>query len=468
MDKDGFEDNDQFYEGNVTIDRSEIDFTANFRLRFRSEASSSRDNLLIDDINFFGRREDITSKPSTSLVPTLSIMPTFVPSDSPSRIPTQSPFKTEEVTITFDDFEDGIGNYEAGPINAGLFDAENDEQHTPGGSSVLKIKGRKKTTDPDNAASFYHKQDHDVSSYLDVRVNFFFLSPSYDRGDSFVLEASSDSGQNWIEVERWTMDKDGFEDNDQFYEGNVTIDRSEIDFTANFRLRFRSEASSSRDNLLIDDINFFGRREDITSKPSTSLVPTLSIMPTSSAFPTQKPSISSYPTKYPSVSPSQSPTKEVEGPFQMKLWWGEDYHWQGERKERRWCIRCKSSSCSEGSEVIFSECKRKSTSQWWIKSHRKIMPHKRKNHCLSYTGGVKIKKCDENSDDQEWFFDYNGFNTDGERFEAHPINEVGECLSTQHHPRNGEAVKLVECVKAREDYTTSFWNALAPPRWNGH
>mmetsp|Transcript_37227 Transcript_37227/g.54829 ORF Transcript_37227/g.54829 Transcript_37227/m.54829 type:complete len:278 (+) Transcript_37227:42-875(+) len=196
----------------------------------------------------------------------------------------------EKVTITFDDFENGKGSYETGPTNAKLVDRPGDEQHTPGGSSIMKITGIRESNDPDNTASFYHKQDHDVSSYFDVRVNFFFLTPSdndYDRGDSFVLEASSNSGKNWTELERWTMDEDSFKDDDRFYEADVTIERSKIEFTENFRLRFRSNAGGSKDRLYIDDIAFSGKM----SRPS------------------QKPTDSTRPTHYPSRFPTSIPSE---------------------------------------------------------------------------------------------------------------------------------------------------------------
>mmetsp|Transcript_6603 Transcript_6603/g.9645 ORF Transcript_6603/g.9645 Transcript_6603/m.9645 type:complete len:90 (+) Transcript_6603:32-301(+) len=70
-------------------------------------------------------------------------------------------------------------------------------------------------------------------------------------------------------------------------------------------------------------------------------------------------------------------------------------------------------------------------------------------------------------------FDKGGFNTNGRKFEVHPQNRSSMCLTNPHHPRPREVLKFQNCSTARKckrknDDCTNFWNAITPPKWDGH
>eukprot|EP00591_Stephanopyxis_turris_P010954 CAMPEP_0195511850 /NCGR_PEP_ID=MMETSP0794_2-20130614/4025_1 /TAXON_ID=515487 /ORGANISM="Stephanopyxis turris, Strain CCMP 815" /LENGTH=453 /DNA_ID=CAMNT_0040639521 /DNA_START=38 /DNA_END=1399 /DNA_ORIENTATION=- len=382
-------------------------------------------------------------------------------------------------TITFDDFEKGPGSYKTGPSDAKLIDPPGSEQHTPGGSTVISIRNRGDANEPDSKSSFYHKEDHDVSSYFDLHVQFYFLTPSdreYKRGQSFILEASSNSGVYWTELQRWTMGDDIFENDDQFCEGNAVIERSDIDFTENFRLRFRSNASNDKERLYIDDLRFYGYRQDKTSNPSLSPLPSLK----PSAIPSPNPSVSEYPTRHPTRQPTRKPTRTKKPtlvtretrknskPFQMKLWWKKGYRWQGNRLETEWCMQC-DDKCKEGADVEIKKCNRSDSKQRWVMKDGKIMPHKKQDLCVDFRDRrhVTLKKCRNDSKTQEFDFGCNDFNTKGDRFKIHPQDDSKKCLTNPHHPRNNEQLEIYDCKKA-DKHDTIFWEARSKNFWKGH
>jgi len=170
-------------------------------------------------------------------------------------------------TITYDNFEYDIGNFEDG----NLFQSDAIHlltgQHTSSGIGSMRIRDNSGIS-----SSFFHKQNHDVTSYDQLRVTFSFVSAGLKSGERFYLEYSSDGGQTYTIVEPFItsdVEGSGFR-NLKIYNPVIYIDPTNVLFTNAVRLRFRCEASSNDDEVFIDDIEFAGKK---TAMPTLSPAP---------------------------------------------------------------------------------------------------------------------------------------------------------------------------------------------------
>ena len=71
----------------------------------------------------------------------------------------------------------------------------------------------------------------------------------------------------------------------------------------------------------------------------------------------------------------------------------------------------------------------------------------------SESNPIRLRDCD--NDDSEQKFD--GFRDDG-RFELHPRDDPGLCVSQLHHPKKAETVYPQDCGDTR-DHKTTYWIA---------
>lgn len=147
-------------------------------------------------------------------------------------------------TLTYDDFEDGFGNY------------------TDGGRDCLLYTGGAYAHQGDNAAdiednsgdisSFYYTSGVDVDSpgYTNIRVDFWFIANSMEWGEDFWVKYWDGSSWNIV------GDFDSGDEfvNGQFYHEIVWINETSYTFPSDMKIRFECSASSDFDDVYIDEI----------------------------------------------------------------------------------------------------------------------------------------------------------------------------------------------------------------------
>jgi len=295
-------ENNTFYNKVVSIPKSLYSYPANAQLRFMCDASGNADDIYIDELEFrgFGSGGGTTPTPPVadfSATPTSGTAPLAVAfTDLSTGSPTnwswtfgdggtstaQNPsysytvagtysvsltatnadgsdaetktgyiVVTEPSTggwevITYDDFEGGLGNYTDGGGDMSLYT-----------SGTYAYEGRNAANIQDNsgtASSFYHSAGHDVSAYVDLEVEFYFLPISMENGEDFWVQYYN--GSAWQTVATFVAGTDV--SNNQFYVSTVNIPAASYTYPTNARLRFLCDASGNRDDVYIDNIEFRG------------------------------------------------------------------------------------------------------------------------------------------------------------------------------------------------------------------
>ena len=79
-----------------------------------------------------------------------------------------------------------------------------------------------------------------------------------------------------------------------------------------------------------------------------------------------------------------------------------------------------------------------------------VRPVSDRSLCLTATGHfksnpIRLRDCDNNDSDQK----FDGFHDNG-RFELHPRDDSGLCVSQLHHPKKAETVYLQDCRDTRD------------------
>lgn len=149
------------------------------------------------------------------------------------------------IAITYDDFEDGFGNFTDGGDDCNLYTRG---KHASQGKNAANIQD-----DSGTASSFAHTEGHDVTGYTDLRVDFSFKMTSMETGESFSLQYFD--GLDWQTIA--TMASGDF-DNGVIHDATVPLDNQSYAFPTNAMLRFVCEASNDKDDVYIDEVVFWG------------------------------------------------------------------------------------------------------------------------------------------------------------------------------------------------------------------
>ncbi len=150
-------------------------------------------------------------------------------------------------TITYDDFEGGLGNYTDGGRDCSLYTGGN---YAYGGSNAMDIQDNSGVS-----SSFYHTGSYNVSGYVELEVEFNFIAISMDRTTEDFWVQYFD-GSSWYTVAAFAKGIDF--DNGVFYSATVTIPSSSYNYATAAKLRFMCDASGNRDDVYIDNIEFRG------------------------------------------------------------------------------------------------------------------------------------------------------------------------------------------------------------------
>ena len=147
-------------------------------------------------------------------------------------------------TIFFESFEDdtfGVFN-DAGKMT------KVDDRIAKDGKFSLEIKD-------DKSISNSRTDLISVSSFNELRINFFFWAKGADDGESFYLEWLGNGSSNWEIIKQYQKGTDFFE-NEAWIEASETWDVSTA--TTGY-VRFRSGFDSGKEKIILDDITLQGR-----------------------------------------------------------------------------------------------------------------------------------------------------------------------------------------------------------------
>ena len=109
----------------------------------------------------------------------------------------------------------------------------------------------------------------DLSSFNFLRVDFDYYAVSFEEGEDFFLEISTDGGLNYEVIENWVQG--GTPDIIENVVQNVSINYSGV-FTENSMLRFRCDASSNADDVYIDNVRIYGSCSEFSGSQTGALV----------------------------------------------------------------------------------------------------------------------------------------------------------------------------------------------------
>jgi len=167
----------------------------------------------------------------------------------------------------------------------------------------------------------------------------------------------------------------------------------------------------------------------------------------------------------------ESTERNLRETYQLKLWWEKGIEWQQSSKEKRWCAECEHSDCKKDDNVVIKECDDGKRDQRWIFSSRKIRSYVSDDLCITARSGldgyVSLRTCSSDRDR------YQEFDLSDNIFRKSQINPRGDddlCLTQDHHPREGERLKFVDCYVAEKNDKgvhddTSRW---VIGKWDGH
>ncbi len=164
-------------------------------------------------------------------------------------------------TITYDDFESGMGSYTDGGADMSRYTGGT---YAYQGSAAADIQDNSGV-----ASSFYHTGSYNVTGYTELEVEFYFVAISMESGEDFWVQYYN--GSAWQTVASFARGIDF--NNGTFYHVIVTISRSNYNFPTNAKLRFLCDASGDADDVYIDAIEFRGMSGTSQVAKVTPIIP---------------------------------------------------------------------------------------------------------------------------------------------------------------------------------------------------
>jgi hypothetical protein len=178
----------------------------------------------------------------------------------------------------------------------------------------------------------------------------------------------------------------------------------------------------------------------------------------------------------PSLAPTSLPHSSPTGGFRIKMHWMDTYFWQEQNFDPRWCLQCDTTPvCQDGDYARVRACDDASTNNNTIFEFVSIADGEAQikdvqgNTCLSaenYTVdkiNTRMRPCNTEDIKQIWWTGGQGdfFSSEGNPFEIHPEGSDWYCLTTHHHPKDGEDGRVEKCRWARKD-DSSYWLRYYP------
>ena len=150
------------------------------------------------------------------------------------------------VTLTFDDFESGFGNYTDGGSDASLYTGGTNAHQGNNAANIQDNSGQ--------SSSFFHTNGIDAQPYSEIQIDFWFYAVSMENGEDFFVQFFD--GSSWQTVASFARGSD-FQNN-TFVNETVTVNRSQYNFPSDMKIRFMCDASGNSDDVYIDEVRVSG------------------------------------------------------------------------------------------------------------------------------------------------------------------------------------------------------------------
>ncbi len=148
-----------------------------------------------------------------------------------------------QVSVDSENFESGFGIWNDGGSDCFRYSSTT-YANSGSYSVVLRDNTNSSTTTTDNL---------NLSGFEEVTIDFTYYPLSMENGEDFWLQASTNGGSSYQTISTWASGTD-FTNNNREFE-SVTITGT---FTSNTRFRFRCDASTNSDYIIIDDVDISG------------------------------------------------------------------------------------------------------------------------------------------------------------------------------------------------------------------
>lgn len=164
-------------------------------------------------------------------------------------------------TITYDDFESGMGSYTDGGADMSRYTGSTHSHQPVAAGDIQDNSG--------STSSFFHTGSHNVSGYTALEINFWFKMVSMESGEDFWLQYSSNNGSTWQTVA--TFARGTSYANNVFYNPVVTLTPGTVTFSSTAKLRFICDASDNNDDVYIDEILFRGNTSSALARDGVTV-----------------------------------------------------------------------------------------------------------------------------------------------------------------------------------------------------
>lgn len=151
------------------------------------------------------------------------------------------------VTLTSDGFESNFGSYTDGGGDCARYTSTT---YAYAGRAAIDIQDNSGT-----ASSFYHTASYNVSSYVALEVDFYFIAVSMESGEDFWVQYYN--GSAWQTVASYARGTSF--NNGSFYHATVSIPRATYNYPTNAKIRFLCDASDNNDDVYVDQVVFRGQ-----------------------------------------------------------------------------------------------------------------------------------------------------------------------------------------------------------------
>jgi hypothetical protein len=157
------------------------------------------------------------------------------------------------VTLTYDNFESGMGNFTLGGANSTLYSGGTYPHQGTHAVQIQDFQGLN--------SSFYLTQsiDADTPRYTSIKVDFWFKTHNMSNLTNFWVKFYD--GQHWRIVDNYIKPgAQGYRatdkpfENDTFYHAVTWINESKYTLPSNMKIRFECDALSGKNNVYIDQV----------------------------------------------------------------------------------------------------------------------------------------------------------------------------------------------------------------------
>ncbi len=155
-------------------------------------------------------------------------------------------------TLTYDDFEDGWGNYTDGGRDCGIVDWY---KHQGDYSAIIRNKC---WDEEETDTSFYLTNGIDITGYTSIKLDFWWMWNDYYLWGSWGWSNGEDWWVKYWDGNEWQMILDrnypsGFEE-DIWHHEILYINKSDYNFPNDMKIMFRCDASWINDRVFFDQI----------------------------------------------------------------------------------------------------------------------------------------------------------------------------------------------------------------------